>query len=574
MRITELDIFAPETVFVRMADKSYYKVDFRRHQFTAGLSDGGAFFKAEPLDPQVAKKLGLDGYLDDKYQGRKQELPGARRYHPWAVNDPKTIAPGQSIQQGGPFGDRRVTVVDFTNPQTMRDLPSNVKSKLTKAVQQAEKTSEAKEQKPIKARDPNWRDMEALRKSGAAGSHGDKTKTIPRKEKYKKISMEDQFQAYMQENDMSTGVVAVGKKGKTRRATGINDNPYDHNEGEDQTALVNAALWNMKDVYQTIMAGESLSEDDMFSYGDLVQYLEQADMPDHYSKFWDLVVDAINKAGGFAGQGSELQVDKNIAPQIKTLYQQFKADTAKVKGVKEADPDTLGKMNDKMRDVLSKVDTDDKAKVQAAKDKAEAERQAKMKELGPDAMDKYIDMLKKHDWTYNYSDDHRYYVKGSEEEKAIRALGDIVDPDRKLYKQYSPFYEAIANERSLTKGEEKDKEKYVKGMKKNKKDFKKRYGDDAEAVMYATATKMAKESSDIFKALQQVDETATAGATSAGNIATVASPHIAIGDKKTRKKYGLTGGLPNPPKAKAQKPTDNALNMKGTSIFGGPLKRS
>jgi len=92
--------------------------------------------------------------------------------------------------------------------------------------------------------------------------------------------------------------------------------------------------------------------------------------------------------------------------------------------------------------------------------------------------------------------------------------------------------------------------------------------------MYATATKMAKESSDIFKALQQVDETATAGATSAGNIATVASPHIAIGDKKTRKKYGLTGGLPNPPKAKAQKPTDNALNMKGTSIFGGPLKRS
>ena len=48
-------------------------------------------------------------------------------------------------------------------------------------------------------------------------------------------------------------------------------------------------------------------------------------------------------------------------------------------------------------------------------------------------------------------------------------------------------------ERELTKGEEKKKEKYVKGMKKNKKDFKDRYGDDAEAVMYATATKMAKE---------------------------------------------------------------------------------
>jgi hypothetical protein len=47
-------------------------------------------------------------------------------------------------------------------------------------------------------------------------------------------------------------------------------------------------------------------------------------------------------------------------------------------------------------------------------------------------------------------------------------------------------------ERSLTKGEEGKREKYVKGMKKAKGDFKDRYGKDAEAVMYATATKMAK----------------------------------------------------------------------------------
>ena len=33
-------------------------------------------------------------------------------------------------------------------------------------------------QKTIKARDPNWRDMEALRKSGAAGSHRDKKKEM------------------------------------------------------------------------------------------------------------------------------------------------------------------------------------------------------------------------------------------------------------------------------------------------------------------------------------------------------------------------------------------------------------
>ena len=45
--------------------------------------------------------------------------------------------------------------------------------------------------------------------------------------------------------------------------------------------------------------------------------------------------------------------------------------------------------------------------------------------------------------------------------------------------------------RSMTKGEKNKKEKIVKGMKKNKAGFKKRYGKDAEAVMYATATKNA-----------------------------------------------------------------------------------
>jgi len=51
----------------------------------------------------------------------------------------------------------------------------------------------------------------------------------------------------------------------------------------------------------------------------------------------------------------------------------------------------------------------------------------------------------------------------------------------------------MLDERSLTKGEDKKKEKYVKGMKKSFSDFKSRYGDDAKSVMYATATKMAKE---------------------------------------------------------------------------------
>lgn len=50
------------------------------------------------------------------------------------------------------------------------------------------------------------------------------------------------------------------------------------------------------------------------------------------------------------------------------------------------------------------------------------------------------------------------------------------------------------SERELTPGEMKKREHYVKSMKKVKGDFGKRYGDRGEEVMYATATKMAKES--------------------------------------------------------------------------------
>ena len=53
--------------------------------------------------------------------------------------------------------------------------------------------------------------------------------------------------------------------------------------------------------------------------------------------------------------------------------------------------------------------------------------------------------------------------------------------------------EAELDERTLTSGEMKKREDVVKGMKKNLSGFKSRYGKDAKSVMYATATKLAKE---------------------------------------------------------------------------------
>ena len=49
------------------------------------------------------------------------------------------------------------------------------------------------------------------------------------------------------------------------------------------------------------------------------------------------------------------------------------------------------------------------------------------------------------------------------------------------------------SEKPLTDRDKKQREKFVKGMKKNMKGFKQDYGKDAKSVMYATATKMAQE---------------------------------------------------------------------------------
>lgn len=48
-----------------------------------------------------------------------------------------------------------------------------------------------------------------------------------------------------------------------------------------------------------------------------------------------------------------------------------------------------------------------------------------------------------------------------------------------------------ANVNEMSKGEMAKREEIVKSMKKNFSDFKKRYGEDAKSVMYATATKQA-----------------------------------------------------------------------------------
>ena len=119
--------------------------------------------------------------------------------------------------------------------------------------------------------------------------------------------------------------------------------------------------------------------------------------------------------------------------------------------VNEADVSDLGPMNVKMKDVLSKVrdqDTDDQ---KADAERKEQERVAKAKELGDAGMQDYVQKLKSHDWTYDYSDDHRVWQKGSAERDELHRLADILDPDHKMWNKYDPF--ARKNEASGYEGQ-------------------------------------------------------------------------------------------------------------------------
>jgi hypothetical protein len=77
-----------------------------------------------------------------------------------------------------------------------------------------------------------------------------------------------------------------------------------------------------------------------------------------------------------------------------------------------------------------------------------------------------------------------------------------------------------------------------------------------------------------------IRETASAGATSSGSIASVVSPHIAIGPDRFKKSYTGTPGksgkrAPRVPKAYMPKKADGtakgAHELSNTSLFGGPL---
>lgn len=85
------------------------------------------------------------------------------------------------------------------------------------------------------------------------------------------------------------------------------------------------------------------------------------------------------------------------------------------------------------------------------------------------------------------------------------------------------------------------------------------------------------------KELIPIDETATAGATSAASIGTVDAPQLSPGKARGKKSYtgspSTGSGTKAPPQPKVIQPktaggvAKNALDMKGANLFGAPVKR-
>jgi len=85
---------------------------------------------------------------------------------------------------------------------------------------------------------------------------------------------------------------------------------------------------------------------------------------------------------------------------------------------------------------------------------------------------------------------------------ANRGQGEVVtrkQMEKKRRKSLRQEEVEQVDERVLDKAEKGEKERIVKGMKKKFSSFKDRYGKDAKSVMYATATKMAKDNMDTSK---------------------------------------------------------------------------
>lgn len=208
------------------------------------------------------------------------------------------------------------------------------------------------------------------------------------------------------------------------------------------------------------------------------------------------------------------QLDERMDPEERAMRRELAADKraskmdAKVgakyagseaKSAEKADKKSKGKHIHGMADSVE-VDGDLVEKKDDSYLETDMEKRRKNNEKAVEDMKKtkaHADMVKaarKHFEEFVAEEDPCWkgYTQVGMKKKGGREVPNCVPskgvPKAKGYKKE----ELELDERALDTAETGEKERLVKGMKKSAADFKKRYGERAKSVMYATATKMAK----------------------------------------------------------------------------------
>ena len=53
-------------------------------------------------------------------------------------------------------------------------------------------------------------------------------------------------------------------------------------------------------------------------------------------------------------------------------------------------------------------------------------------------LDSYINLLRTHDWSYEWSDDHSVWKRGSDERQVLRQMQTQCDEDYKIWNEHAP----------------------------------------------------------------------------------------------------------------------------------------
>ena len=359
---------------------------------------------------------------------------------------------------------------------------------------------EIKKPKLNKPRDPNFKVMQSLRKSGAAGSHGDKTKDIPRNDKHKKAYdintenedvMKDKIKAWADKYDGY-----VGSNGDSLPEGYVQ---YALNSGIPTDFIETNERAKMDKKY-----GEEKFEEDPGAY-----------ISDHIDEMpiTKACMEELHKITG----SDDLEDNAELIKKYGDLgYEEDRA---------EVDKAFAKTMPSKVTGYYEIIDFWKEHTQMWGKKPEEVKYEIAdwmVSELKPDNTPEREELTKR---AWAIVDD---VIKNNDEDMTF---DDMLD-------------KLSTNESGIM---------YRAGVKK--------YGKAGMKAIQSAAGKGASHQ-EIGKIKDkhlkdEVGETATVGATAAGNIATVANPHIANSKAKPKK----------------QKPTDNALDNKSHGLFGQPLKR-